>query len=48
MSVELLVEWELAGETEVYGGNLPKFNFVHYKSHMNGLEPVPPRLEVGG
>jgi phage-related protein len=40
MSVEQSVEWELAGETEVLGENLPQRHFVHHKSHMNwrGLE----------
>jgi hypothetical protein len=41
MTVEQLVEWRLAGETEVLGENLPQRHFVHYKSHMTrpGLEP---------
>jgi hypothetical protein len=39
--VEQLVEWRLAGETEVLGENLPQRHFVHRKSHMtrSGLEP---------
>jgi hypothetical protein len=40
-----LVEWRLAGETEVLGENLPQRRFVHHKHHLTrpGLEPGPPR-----
>jgi hypothetical protein len=34
MNVERSVDWELTGETEVVGGNLPQCHFVHHKSHM--------------
>jgi hypothetical protein len=46
--VEKLVEWRLAGETEVLGENLPQRHFVHHKSHMTrpGLKPGPPRWEA--
>jgi hypothetical protein len=49
MSMKRLVKWELAGETEVLGGNLPQCHFVHHKSHMNipGIEPGPPGWELG-
>jgi hypothetical protein len=45
MSVEQYVEWELAGEAEVHGENLPLCDFVHHKLHMTwpGLELGPPR-----
>jgi hypothetical protein len=33
MSTENLVEWELAGETEVLGENLPQCYFVDHKFH---------------
>jgi hypothetical protein len=46
MMMDKLVEW-LAGETEVLGGNLPQFRFVHHKTHMlPGCEPKPPWLEA--
>jgi hypothetical protein len=32
--VEQLVEWRLAGETEVLGKILPQRHFVRLKSHM--------------
>jgi hypothetical protein len=34
MMMENLVEWRLAGETEVLGENLPQRHFVHHKSHL--------------
>jgi hypothetical protein len=42
MTVEPLVECELAGETEVLGKNLPQRHFVHHKSHTTRpwLEPL--------
>jgi hypothetical protein len=41
MMMENLVEWRLAGETELLGENLPQRHFVHHKSHLTrpGLEP---------
>jgi hypothetical protein len=45
--MEKLVEL-LAGETEVFGENLPQCRFVHHNSHMTtpGFESGPPRWEA--
>jgi hypothetical protein len=34
MNVEQSLEWELAGETEVFTENPSQHQFVHHKSHM--------------
>jgi hypothetical protein len=34
MDVEQSVDFELLGETEVLGENLPQCHFVHHKSYM--------------
>jgi hypothetical protein len=55
MIMEQLVEWGLAGETEVLGENLPQGHFVHHKSHMtlgsnpgrHGGMPATNRLNYG-
>jgi hypothetical protein len=51
VTVEKLVEWRLAGETEVLGENLPQLHLVHHKSHMNpgrrGVKPATNRLSYG-
>jgi hypothetical protein len=43
-----LVEWRLAGDTEVLGENLLQRHFVNHKSHLTrpGFEPGPPRWEA--
>jgi hypothetical protein len=36
--MEQLVEWRLAGETEVLGENLPQRHFVHHKSQITAVK----------
>jgi hypothetical protein len=43
MRMENLVEWWLAGETEVPGENLPQWHFVHHKSHTTWQSAKPGR-----
>jgi hypothetical protein len=49
MMMENLVEWRLAGETEVIGENLPQHHFVHHKSPAGrrGGKPTTNRLSYG-
>jgi hypothetical protein len=46
--MENLMEWRLAGETEVHGENLPQRHFFYHKSHLTrpGREPGPPWWEA--
>jgi hypothetical protein len=37
MDMEQVVEWELAGETEVLVGNIPQRHFIQDKSHTTWL-----------
>jgi hypothetical protein len=49
MSVQQPVQWELAGETVVFGENLPQCHFVLHKPHITWpeLEPEPTKWEAG-
>jgi hypothetical protein len=43
MRIENLVEWWLAGETEVLRENLSQCRFVHHKSHVTRPDANPGR-----
>jgi hypothetical protein len=49
MNTEQSVEWELTGESEELGENLPQYHFVHHKSHVLSpvTKPGPPELWHG-
>jgi hypothetical protein len=47
LSVEQSVEWELAGQTEVLGENMPQYHFVATNPTWSGLESGPPGWEAG-
>jgi hypothetical protein len=49
MIVESMMEWRLAGETEVLGENLPQRHFCPSQNPTcpRGFEPGPPRWETG-
>jgi hypothetical protein len=50
MSMEQLLDWELAEGTEIPGENLPQCHFVHHKPNAMWprMEPWPQRRETGG
>jgi hypothetical protein len=49
MIVESMMEYRLAGETEVLGENLPQRHFCPSQNptYPPGFEPGPPRWEAG-
>jgi hypothetical protein len=56
MMMEKLVEWWLAGESELLRENLPQCHFAHHKPHMfypdanpgrRGEKPASNRLSYG-
>jgi hypothetical protein len=48
-NMKQFMEWELAGETEAPGENLPQSHFVHHNSYISwlGIEPGSPQWEAG-
>jgi hypothetical protein len=45
--VEQLMEWRLAGETEVFGENLPQRHFFHHKILHDQTRARTPDRRVG-
>jgi hypothetical protein len=46
VNAEQLVESQLAGKSEVMGGNLPQCRFAQHKSHVPGYRTLATAIEI--